>query len=392
MAVRDPHLHLYGALTPAELLTLAAGRAIDWGPAAEAWRSAGAEPPDFAALALAARHGGAEDAGARLAAALRALPPGTASLTARFALVHACTRWGSAPHRHWDAAIAEEVERACAWVGGRWPAEARVQIPADAHPRWVEAALAHLAGAAARHGLLLSISLPRAAPLAHWPLVAAAAAAHPVIIGIDLAGIEDEPTRHAPLAAAIAAWNRAHAPRRLQLLVHVGEQLDLVPPLTALRRVWDAVAIGADRLGHALAARLDPAWWPPGPRWQRADGRRADLAWLQWQAADLGLDADALDAELAELARLDPAQQVPLPPVDPGLLAACQAAVRERLRATQRTVECCPTSNLAMTGAPLAAHGYERLEGLAWTIGTDDPGLLGTTLERERQLVPCLPS
>jgi hypothetical protein len=34
---------------------------------------------------------------------------------------------------------------------------------------------------------------------------------------------------------------------------------------------------------------------------------------------------------------------------------------------------------------PVASHGIARL-GVAWVVGSDDPGILGTTLAAERQL------
>lgn len=380
----DPHLHLYGALTPGQALDLAEGHAVDWGWLAGRWRAAGLQPPDFAALAR--RHRAREtDADAELAAALAGGPPGFAAFQARYDLVVACSRWATGRHDRWEPAVAEEVDRVCALVAARGPAEARVLLPGTASEGWAEAALDHLARAAAAHGLRLAISLPRSSPLRHWPQIAAAAARHTCITGIDLCGVEDEPAQHAPLAAAIAAWNATHG-RRLALLVHVGEQLFPVQPLTALRRVWDAVALGADRLGHALAARLDPAAWPPVPRWERVDERRARLAWLQWQAGDLGLDADAIDAELAGLTGRDDANQLPAGPVDPGLLRACQESVLARIRQAGRTLEVCPSSNRVVSGAPVATHGLDRLAGLDWLVGSDDPGILGTDLAAERRL------
>jgi hypothetical protein len=41
----DPHLHLYGALTPGQALELAQGHAVDWGWLAGRWREAGLSPP-----------------------------------------------------------------------------------------------------------------------------------------------------------------------------------------------------------------------------------------------------------------------------------------------------------------------------------------------------------
>lgn len=383
----DRHVHLFGIPTPGELLDLSEGHAVDWASLAGRWREAGLEPPDFPALAR--RHrGGDGGAAAELAKALAGGPSGFAAFQARYDLAAACSRWGSGDHRHWDAATAEEVDRVCAIAARRGPAEVRALLPGGATPAWAAAALDHLARCCARHGLALAPSLPRADSLRHWPVVAAAAASHACITGIDLSGIEDEPARHAPLAAALAAWNATHAPRRLQLLVHAGEQLRAVQPLTALRRVWDAVALGADRLGHALSARLDPEAWPATPAWERTDERRARLAWLQWQAGDLGLDADAIDGELAALDGLPDERMHPAEGADPGLLRACQDAVLARVRRAGRVIEVCPTSNRIVSGAAIAAQGIDRLAagGVAWVVGSDDPGLLATDFATESAL------
>jgi len=383
----DPHLHLFGALSPGQALDLARGHAVDWAWLAGRWRDAGLSPPDFATLAR--RHNSGEiDADDELSSALQHGPAGFAAFQARYDLVVACSRWASGRHDRWDQNTADEIDLVCALVAVRGPAQARILVPGTATTVWVEAALEHLARSAAQRGLQLAISLPRADPLRHWPLVAAAASRHALITGIDLCGIEDEPARHAPLAAAIAAWNATHKDRRLELLMHVGEQLRAIQPLTAVRRVWDAVAVGADRLGHALAARLDPAAWPATPVWERCDERRERLRWLQWQADSLDLDVDALDTAVADLQGRDDASQLAAEPTDPGLLRACQEVVLARIVSAKRTVEVCPTSNRVVSGAPVSAHGIGRLRTarVRLVVGSDDPGILGTDLAAEQRI------
>lgn len=379
----DPHLHLFGALTPGEALDLAQGHAVDWAWLAGRWREAGLEPPDFAALARWRRDdpAGAEVA---LASALAHGPTGFVAFQARYDLLVACSRWACGGHQVWSAAQADEIDRVCTLVGGRGAGEARILLPASALACWAEAALDHLLRAAARHGLAIAVSLPRADPLRHWTIVAEAAARHANLAGIDLCGIEDEPSAHAPLAAAIAAWNAAHAPRRLKLLIHVGEQLDTVQPLTALRRVQDAAELGADRLGHALAARLDPEAWPATPAWERVDERRARLRWLHDHRLALGCD---VERELSALDGRDPSSQMPRQTCDRGLLRAAQALVLARIRELGCAIEACPTSNHVVAGVPVTRHGLGRLReaGVDWVVGSDDPGLLGTSLADEQR-------
>ena len=56
-----------------------------------------------------------------------------------------------------------------------------------------------------------------------------------------------------------------------------------------------------------------------------------------------------------------------------------------RIRQAGRSIEVCPTSNRVVSGAPIATHGIARLRaaGVAWVVGSDDPGILGTTLADE---------
>jgi hypothetical protein len=385
---RDPHLHLYGALTPGQALDLAAGHAVDWGWLAGRWLAAGLAVPDFAAVARRHRAGEA-DADRELELALAGGPAGFAAFQARYDVVVACSRWATGRHDRWEAATAGEVEQVCALVAAGGPAEARVLLPAAATPAWCAAALDQLAVSAARHGLGLAISLPRRNSLRHWPAVVAAAERHAGIGAVDVCGIEDEPAQLAPLAAAVTAYNHSH-PRRLALLIHVGEQLRAVQPLTAVRWVGEALALGADRLGHALAIRLDPAAWPDPPAWERSDERLARLGWLLGHAGALGLAAEALTADIAALAGRDPASQHAAEPTDRGLLRACQELVLAQVRDSGRVIEVCPSSNRMISGTPLERHGLERLVGCRWVVGSDDPGILGTDLAREQAAVAAV--
>jgi hypothetical protein len=171
----------------------------------------------------------------------------------------------------------------------------------------------------------------------------------------------------------------------LDLLVHVGEQLGGIQPASAVRRVHDALALGAARLGHALAVRLDPADWPASPAWERADERRLQLAWELRHAGRLGLDAAAVASESSALNGLDPDRQIAPRTADPGRLRAMQELVLADIRDAGASVEVCPTSNRVVSGLPVIRHGIRRLAaaGVSWVVGSDDPGVLGTDLAAE---------
>ena len=107
--------------------------------------------------------------------------------------------------------------------------------------------------AAARVGPLPLLDLRRRAPL-HRPeaervfrKAAELRARYPSIIGIGLGGDERRPApRHSTLSIAEAA--RAG----LRLTNHAGET-------TGPEAIWDALAIGSERIGHALSAIQDSA-------------------------------------------------------------------------------------------------------------------------------------
>lgn len=380
----DPHVHLFGTVAPALALELAAGHAVDWGWLAGRWRDAGLEPPDFAAAA-------SSRGGDALRAALDQPHAGFAAFQARYDLVAACSRWASGRHDRWDPAIGAELRRVFA---GLEPGEYRVLLPGTASAHWVEAALAELSAAcAAGPGRSLAISVARGDPLRHWAAVTTAMARGAPITGIDLCGVEDEPGDHRDLAAAVAAWNAGRPERRLALLLHVGEQLRAVQPASAIRRVHDALRLGADRLGHALAVRIDPADWPATPAWERIDERRRQLAWELANAGRLGLDTAAIQDGLRALDGCDGDRQIEPRPRDDGFLGALQQLVLDDLARAGTMVEVCPTSNRVVSGLAIDRHGLDRLRaaGVRWTVGSDDPGVLGTDLARERALAGLRP-
>lgn len=380
--MNDRHVHLYGCVGPALALELAAGHAVDWGWLAGRWTEAGLAVPDFPGLC--ARHrAGDPDAARRLGDALHTGKPGFAAFQARYDLVVACSRWAGDAHQHWSAGIDDELARVWDGLG---PGEYRVLIPASATPAWVAAALDALGRHCRRApGRTVAISVPRSAQLRHWPQISAARQAGCPITGIDLCGVEDEPAGHAPLAAAVATWNSEHPGLPLDLLVHVGEQLGGIQPASAVRRVHDALALGASRLGHALAVRLDPADWPAAPAWERVDERRLQLAWELRHAGRLGLDPAALASESSSLDGLDPDRQIAPRHADHGRLRAMQDLALEDIRGTGVAVEVCPTSNRVVSGLPVIRHGIGRLAaaGVSWVVGSDDPGVLGTDLAAE---------
>jgi adenosine deaminase len=165
-----------------------------------------------------------------------------------------------------------------------------------------------------------------------WQRAAGAMARY--VTAIDFAGYEagDDPANKAALFERVRADNRQDPPRALAVLCHVGESFERHAVAAAAELVANAAEAGVHRLGHAVA---------------------------------LGLATNDAKTELI------------------------QDELIERVAATDAVIECCPTSNCRI--APMsdpAQHPLRRFldAGLPVVIGTDDPGLLATSLESEAAL------
>lgn len=191
-------------------------------------------------------------------------------------------------------------------------------------------------------------------------------------VGWDFSGHETQP------AAAVACAQLPLAPAA-NLSVHAGEQLAGPRPyLDALRHCHEAVTLwGAQRLGHAAILGLSPQAWI---------GR----AW-QWSPADLSAASAWLDE------RLPPAHATACSAaglLQPQGVVTAQASealqvvlawVIEELRESGVLIETCPTSNARIVASARLRHPLPGLLAtrLPLVVGTDDPGLLGTSPRKE---------
>ena len=283
-----------------------------------------------------------------------------------------------------------------------------------------------------------------------------------MVVGIDAAGQElgSPPRLFAAVASELRDWHRSHgliqlspgrqwdeAPLRGDLsgrqvpycrlgwTTHVGE--DFVDPFTGLRHIWEAIhsqdmGLG-DRLGHTLAAGLDPerlrSWLDRhtcrngagnNTNWILQKPLGVHLVDVAWRLSRNGTAAAAEWSSVAARAFSDShrareaADSITGPPWDhrltipdfhfPGgdsLDPAAQTPVRmsladleefERIRCELLeeicccgiVIESCPTSNIAVAG--LDSPVTETFLGLARlrvVLGTDDPGLFGVSLADE---------
>jgi hypothetical protein len=247
------------------------------------------------------------------------------------------------------------------------------------------------------------ISLPRWAAHESYLLVRQLLALHPelarTIVGLDFCFFEEghPPNAVAPLFARVQADNEQRPDQALGIAYHVGEIYYDKSLESAVRWCHQAAALGARRLGHALALGLDP---------EVAIGRQAGahesesaaerLAQIEYdlryrsglQALGVPVEKAALERERAEL------QRRPLSsPVRRLYTLERLAEVRQRqtfalaqLAELGTVIESCPTSNLRIGGVPAPAqHPLHRFlaSPVNLAIGADDPGIFDVTLAHE---------
>jgi adenosine deaminase len=181
------------------------------------------------------------------------------------------------------------------------------------------------------------------------------------------------------------------------LTYHVGEMWNGMSPFTSCRWVTEVSLMGVKRLGHALSLGLkfqdfkDASWVMAGAEWTAFE-RSYHCHQKLWH--ENGFD----EKHFQELRGLNSSQQdMFYAPKDISkletLFTGFQKAARGIVKGQKSMIESCPTSNLYMAGFSSIEHHPVKVfadEGLSFCIGSDDPGLFRTSLERELGLTKKL--
>ncbi len=247
--------------------------------------------------------------------------------------------------------------------------------------------------------LALSLPRPNREFTDRYQLLRSWLQAHPrqarYITGIDLCGFEepDPPRDKVEPFRQISHDNSAG--QSLKILHHVGESFVGLSLASAARRVFEAGHAGADRLGHALALGLAPELFAARKQWPEARHERLyHLTWLQRHASWLA-ERGYLVEQTTIAHELEALQASNLPEValtyDDEAIATTrrlQDALMRGLAELPCVIESCPTSNHLISAQPLADHPLRRFleNGLRVCIGSDDPGIMATSLDRELRL------
>jgi hypothetical protein len=392
----DLHVHLYGCVRPADVLEyLASCETVDWGWYEEEYEAAyGTVPP---ARRIVERYRSGDKSAVGAFRDLCVFGDADAGSFARFQ-AKANLIWAAADHR--PGRLEAETLRFASMVRDDYVAQgvAHAEFRVVGYPSVLEAFLAGSGPLTCR----AVETLPRGdGAWEVWERVQQAALGPygEALVAVDWSGVEEghPPKERAELVGEVRAFNEAYPARALAVLAHVGESFADKSLESAVRWVHEVASSGAHRLGHAVALGVDPASYGSHRRSEIVAERLDQVAYDLRCAGELGSAGVRVDraALLDEQLRLSTQPQDALVTVDYD--EARLADVRRRqdfvmgkVRELGAVVEVCPTSNRRVAGlSEPSSHPIWRFlqAGLPVVIGSDDPGLLGTTLGQELEWV-----
>ena len=243
----------------------------------------------------------------------------------------------------------------------------------------------------------LAVSLSRADPWPAWEATRQAASGPDgrLITAIDFCYLEEgfPPKLQRQLFEAVKEFNRQNPERALAILYHVGESFTDKSLESAVRWVHEAAEMGANRLGHAIALGVDPDKYGPHTRkesvGERIDQLNYDLRHMSGlRQAGVNLHETEITRELEQLRSRNQGEILPVEYDESRLneIRARQTYAIRCIKAIGAVVEVCPTSNLRIGGITRPEHHSLvkfAAEDVPFVIGSDDPGIFGTTLTRE---------
>ncbi len=242
-----------------------------------------------------------------------------------------------------------------------------------------------------------AMSLPRPDPWPDWEVVKEVALGPygDLLTGIDFCDVEEghPPKKKRELFDEVKGFNRKNPERALAILYHVGESFNDKSLESAIRWVHETAEMGAHRLGHAIALGVDPATYGLHTRSESVDERIDQLRYDLRHRDGLRLhgvpiDVNGAEQELRRLEIGDRDRTLQLHYDERRLkeVRGRQNYAIECVKSLGSVIEVCPTSNRRIGGiSDPKHHPLVRFAAsdVPFVIGTDDSGILDTTLEEE---------
>lgn len=215
------------------------------------------------------------------------------------------------------------------------------------------------------------------------------------LVGIDFCHIEEghPPKDKKSFFQSVIKDNKAGSDTALSILYHVGESFRDKTPFSAARWVLESARNGAHRLGHALALGIDSDYFLGDERTELVSEAK-DQVECELESYDeitsfgAFYSKEELEQKRKELKTKPDSELLKLPfdETQSQYLHTFQNYVMSTLAKTEAVIECCPSSNLYI--GMLESHIDHPISrflqnDLKITIGSDDPGLFGTTMTEE---------
>ena len=229
------------------------------------------------------------------------------------------------------------------------------------------------------------------------------------LVGIDFCGQEEmfPPIEKESFCRKLLKDNCTESSKALALLYHVGESYSDKSVESAIRWIVQSARMGAHRLGHAIALGIPPEFYLGQKRKENIEERLAQIIFEIENSSSLEtigykVDIEAMEREKQTLLK----RKEEKGKEQPWVLYQYNKKAIERLRLFQEwameeeikkrnvVIESCPTSNLKICALRSPKnHPLLRFlqRGLNVVIGSDDPGIFGTSLKGEYQRIQSWP-
>lgn len=215
------------------------------------------------------------------------------------------------------------------------------------------------------------------------------------LVGIDFCAIEEghPPKLKKNFFNKVLVDNQTEPESALAILYHVGESFRDKTPDSAVRWVLESAEYGAHRLGHCIALGIEPEIYANKTISESSEERLDHINYILENyntLCEYGYNTQPKDL-LKEKESLQPNQTVQIFYTDKEIqnLYALQEFGMDFLKNKNSIIEVCPTSNLLIgmieDKNKLTVKRFLN-KNLNLTIGTDDPGIFQTNLQKEYKI------
>jgi adenosine deaminase len=207
------------------------------------------------------------------------------------------------------------------------------------------------------------------------------------VVGVDFDGYEEEDSFNGKneLIAQIKSDNKSDPQNKLIVTCHAGESFQTMGVLTSCHKIFLLCNYGVDRLSNTIALGINPQEILSSSLYEKSLQRYKTLLWIK---NDLGIKSPYLDSKLKtfDTSRQENKTLVVYDRAELKLIAQVQNRVCRLVKDKNIVIEVCPISNARIgmikdeTQHPLKKFLHE---GLKVCIGTDDPGILISDINKE---------